>query len=77
MSTQRPDYHTQISREACKAYRAHDAEACVYYAECLGYSASASWKTFRGSWAYDAWRCDHQIQIAAQQAEFQRFSFMA
>lgn len=75
---EKPSYGDQISLAWKKAAKEKNIEAMAYY-ELLGdTSASVSFETFKGSWAYEKW-IKHPKVIAKMKdiaAEHKRFSYL-
>lgn len=72
-------YADSVMRALKAANKAKNAEAVVYYNDCLyNNSACASFERFKGSAAYDSWVRRHDIvdKIEKVKAEYKRFSWM-
>jgi len=69
---EKPDYYKQLQMAQAKAYRQHNAEAVIYYADIMGSPsvASVSFERFKGSHLYDKWKEDNAERIALQQKRF-------
>lgn len=71
-------YEDSIKRALRAAEKAKNAEAVVYYDDCLyNHSACASFERFKGSAAYDSWKTKVDVaeKIAAKNADYKRFSW--
>jgi hypothetical protein len=71
-------YEDSIKRALRAAEKAKNAEAVVYYGDCLyNHSACASFERFKGSAAYDSWKTKVDVaeKIAAKNADYKRFSW--
>ena len=71
-------YADSVMRALKAANKAKNAEAVVYYNDCLyNNSACASFERFKGSAAYDSWVSRHDIvdKIEKVKAEYKRFSW--
>ena len=76
---EKEDFGDQLNRELRNAIKTKNAEKAVYYKQALNsptVAVAGFDKQFKGSWAYDQWLKKNSAAIAAQEAEFKRFSYM-
>jgi hypothetical protein len=76
---EKEDFGDQLKRELRNAIKTKNAEKAVYYKQALNsptVAVAGFDKQFKGSWAYDQWLKKNSAAIAAQEAEFKRFSYM-
>ena len=76
---ERESYEDSVKRALRAADKKKDAEAVVYYSDCLhNHRACASFERFKGSAAYDSWKRKEEVAkaIADKTTDYKRFSWM-
>jgi len=71
-------YEDSIKRALRAAHKAKNAEAVVYYNDCINnHRACASFERFKSSWAFNSWRQKEDVKKKIEQveAEYKRFSW--
>ena len=72
-------YGEQIALAHKKAIKEKNVEAIAYYRGLLNTSASVSFETFKGSWAYDGWKKKESTKalFLEIEKEIKRFSYLS